>query len=89
MIKQDTTTRKTLRKGKEMRIFNLIIMTKKNYEESIAEAVNRSIEIDRRFKLSAIGEVMHSFEELKRNTWDVGRVRWMQKRITDVLGKGG
>ena len=72
-----------------MRIFNLIIMTKKNYEESIAEAVNRSIEIDRRIKWSAIGEVMHSFEELKRNTWDVGRVRWMQKRITDVLGKGG
>ena len=72
-----------------VKIFNLIITTKKNYEENIAEVVNRSLEIDRRFKWSAIGEVMHSFEELKRNTWDVERVNWMKKRIIDVLGERG
>ena len=72
-----------------VKIFNLIITTQKNYEENIAEVVNRSLEIDRRFKWSAIGEVMHSFEELKRNTWDVERVNWMKKRIIDVLGERG
>ena len=78
MIKQDTTTRKTLWKGKEMRIFNIIITTKANQQAREFEAFQRGMsEIDKALSKTnwyTIEPVIHSLKELRNNTWDVDRV---------------
>lgn len=68
-----------------MRIFNLIIKTTKQYEDDL----QRSTKKEMRILWSALSPVMHSFEELKRNTWDIDRVNWMQKWLIDIFEKRG
>lgn len=78
MIKQDTTTRKTLWEGKEMRIFGLVIMTKRKLKEITDDIYKQGLDdandIDVQSVWSAINPVIHSLKELRKNTWDVERV---------------
>ena len=61
-----------------MRIFNIIITTKKKQIEYCAKAFNqgwnacKKVEDD--FTWTAINPVIHSLKELRNNTWDVERV---------------
>ena len=74
MIKQDTTTRKTLWKGKEMRIFNIIITTKKKQDDFVISCMQRLERVDRMSVWSTIIPLIHSLQKLRNNTWDVDRV---------------
>lgn len=68
-----------------MRIFNLVITTKKEYDYKISESfvdgfsACRKIEEDfekvrNKVTWSAINPVVHSLKELRNNTWDIDRV---------------
>jgi hypothetical protein len=63
-----------VRKDKEMKIFNLIITTKKKHDDFTIKCMEI---LERQNKLSnwsAINPVIHSLKELRNNTWDVERV---------------
>lgn len=68
-----------------MKIFNLIITTKREYDYKISEsfvdgftrsrAMNeRAEKINDKVIWSAINPVVHSLKELRKNTWDTDRV---------------
>ena len=57
-----------------MRIFNLIITTKKEQDDLIISCMNKLEAVDRLSTWSAINPVIHSLQELRNNTWDVERV---------------
>ena len=86
MIKQDTTTRKTLWKGKEMRIFNIIITTKANQQarelEAFCQGWDACKKVEDDSTWSAINPVIHSLKELRNNTWDKDRcdkvINWLK-----------
>ena len=62
-----------------MRIFNLIITTKKEQDDLIISCMNKLEAVDRLSTWSAINPVIHDLEELKKNTWDIDRVENIQK----------
>ena len=61
-----------------LRIFNIIITTKKKQElrdkKCFAEGWARGTSFVRKDNWSAINPVIHSLKELRNNTWDVERV---------------
>lgn len=77
-----------------MKIFNLVIMTKKKYDRKIFESYRKGFDkcrdMDEEFKnihekniwLTVI-PVVHSLKELRKNTWDTNRVDTVIKFLTD------
>ena len=57
-----------------MKIFNLIITTKKKQYDLIIDCIQRLERADRMSVWSAINPVIHSLKELRNNTWDKDRV---------------
>lgn len=72
-----------------MRIFNLIITTKKKQIEYNAENFNLGWDASKKFydksTWSAINPVIHSLKELRKNTWDVERVDQAIEWLKDNL----
>lgn len=77
-----------------MKIFNLVIMTKEDYEQRLSdvflEGVLANKEIEEDFKKlqkktlwSTIRPVVHSLKELRNNTWDTDCVDTAIKYLTD------
>lgn len=66
-----------------MRIFNLVITTKKKQDDLIIGCMQRLDRVDRMSVWAAINPVIHSLKELRKNTWDVGRVDQAIKWLTD------
>lgn len=66
-----------------MRIFNLIITTKKKQDDLIISCMQRLDRVDRMSVWAAINPVIHSLKELRKNTWDVERVDKAIKWLTD------
>ena len=77
-----------------MKIFNLVIMTKKKYDRKIFESYRKGFDkcrdMDEEFKnihekniwLTVI-PVVNSLKELRKNTWDINRVDTAIKFLTD------
>jgi hypothetical protein len=63
-----------------MKIFNLIITTKKKQDDLIISCMQR---LDRMSVWAAVRPVIHSLKELRKNTWDVKRVDQAIKWLTD------
>ena len=76
-----------------MRIFNLVIMKKKDYDfelsDHFVDGYNTNRKLEERFKKvqdkinwSTINPVVHSLKELRKNTWDKNRVdnaiKWLK-----------
>lgn len=65
-------------KGKEMKIFNLIIISRNKYLNDLTEGFNAGWngceKIQNKAALTVINPVIHSLKELRKNTWDVERV---------------
>lgn len=61
-----------------IKIFNLIIMTKKKLMDEQIKCFNKgwdsSKKVEQDCTRSAINPVIHSLKELRKNTWDVERV---------------
>ena len=57
-----------------MKIFNLIITTKKKQDDLIIGCMQKLESVDRMSVWSAINPVIHSLKELRNNTWDKDRV---------------
>ena len=57
-----------------MKIFNLIITTKKKQDDLIIGCMQRLEIVDRMSVWAAINPVIHSLKELRNNTWDKDRV---------------
>lgn len=57
-----------------MKIFNLIITTKKKQDDLILSCLNRLEKVNRMGTWAAINPVIHSLKELRNNTWDKDRV---------------
>lgn len=57
-----------------MKIFNLIITTKKKQDDFIISCMQRLDRVDRMSVWAAINPVIHSLKELRNNTWDKDRV---------------
>lgn len=70
-----------------MKIFNLIITTKKKQEKYMDDygiELARELDIvDRMSVWAAINPVIQSLKELRKNTWDVERVDQAIKWLTD------
>ena len=66
-----------------MKIFNLIITTKKKQDDFIIGCMQRLDRVDRMSVWAAINPVIHSLKELRKNTWDVERVDQAIKWLTD------
>jgi len=70
-----------------MRIFNLVITTKKKQEKYMddhdVELARELDRIDRMSVWAAVRPVIHSLKELRKNTWDVERVDQAIKWLTD------
>lgn len=61
-----------------MKIFNIIITTKKKQIEDCVKTFNQGWDACKKLEddstWSAINPVIHSLKELRKNTWDVERV---------------
>ena len=77
-----------------MKIFNLIIKTKKEYDIDISEAFvdgfakcrnmsEKFEKINDKLTWSTLRPVVHSLKELRKNTWDTDRVDNAIKFLTD------
>ena len=66
-----------------MKIFNLIITTKKKQDDFIIGCMQRLDRVDRMSVWAAINPVIHSLKELRKNTWDVERIDQAIKWLTD------
>lgn len=70
-----------------MRIFNLIITTKKEQDhllcESRIQGMRDASDINNRTAWAAIIPVIHSLKELRNNTWDKDRCDKAIKWLTD------
>ncbi len=65
-----------------MKIFNLIITTKKAQDDFVIACMNRLDKLNKMSARAAINPVIHSLKELRKNTWDVDRVdhaiKWLE-----------
>lgn len=65
-----------------MKIFNLIITTKKKYEEQIQDSYLQgdldATVLEQRSTWSAINPVIHDLEKLRANTWDQDKITHIQ-----------
>jgi hypothetical protein len=66
-----------------MKIFNLIITTKKKQDDLIISCMQRLDRVDKMSVWAAVRPVIHSLKELRKNTWDVERVDQAIKWLTD------
>lgn len=66
-----------------MKIFNLIITTKKKQDDLIIGCMQRLESVDRMSVWGAINPVIHSLKELRNNTWDKDRVDGAIEWLTD------
>lgn len=66
-----------------MKIFNLIITTKKKQDDFIISCMKRLDRVDRMSVWAAVRPVIHSLKELRKNTWDVERVDQAIKWLSD------
>lgn len=66
-----------------MKIFNLIITTKKKQDDFAISCMERLARVDRMSVWAAINPVIHSLKELRNNTWDKERVDHAIKWLTD------
>ena len=66
-----------------MKIFNLIITTKKKQDDFAISCMERLARVDRMSVWAAFNPVIHSLKELRKNTWDVERVDQAIKWLTD------
>ena len=66
-----------------MKIFNLIITTKKKQEDFIISCMQRLDRVDRMSVWAAINPVIYSLKELRNNTWDKDRVDDAIKWLTN------
>lgn len=57
-----------------MKIFNLIITTKKKQDDFIISCMQRLDRVDRMSVWAEINPVIYSLQELRNNTWDKDRV---------------
>ena len=57
-----------------MKIFNIIITTRKKQDDFIISCMQRLDRVDRMSVWAAINPVIHSLKELRNNTWDKDRV---------------
>lgn len=57
-----------------MRIFNIIITTKKKQDDLVIGCMQRLDRVNRMSVWTAINPVINSLKELRNNTWDVERV---------------
>ena len=72
-------------KGKEMKIFNLHIITEKEIKELIDTAWNKGENLNKGFTRMLIRPVISSLIELRENTWDVERVDRMISWLTNMF----
>ena len=65
-----------------MRIFNIIITTKKKQDDLVISCMQRLDRVNRMSVWSAINPVIHSLKELRKNTWDKDRcdkvINWLK-----------
>lgn len=66
-----------------MKIFNLIITTKKKQDDFIINCMQRLDRVDRMSVWAAINPVIYSLQELRNNTWDKDRVDDAIKWLTN------
>lgn len=66
-----------------MKIFNLIITTKKKQDDFIISCMQRLDRVDRMSVWAAINPVIYSLKELRNNTWDKDRVDDAIKWLTN------
>lgn len=66
-----------------MKIFNLIITTKKKQDDFIIRCMQRLDRVDRMSVWAAINPVIYSLQELRNNTWDKDRVDDAIKWLTN------
>lgn len=73
-----------------MQIGKWIIWTKKRFDrynkmwgDHVQTCIRQTQSIDEKSVWVAINPVVHSLEELKKNTWDKDRVEQMQKWLKD------
>ena len=72
-------------KGKEMKIFNLHIITEEETKELIDRAWNEGENFNKGFTRMFIRPVISSLIELRENTWDVERVDRMIDWLNDMI----
>lgn len=68
-----------------MKIFNLIITTKKKQDDFIIGCMQRLERVNRMSVRAAINPVIHSLKELRNNTWDIDRVDGAIKWLTNIF----
>ena len=65
-----------------MKIFNIIITTKKKQDDLVISCMQRLDRVNRMSVWSAINPVIHSLKELRKNTWDKDRcdkvINWLK-----------
>lgn len=66
-----------------MKIFNIIITTKKKQYDLIISCMQKLDRVDRMSVWVAINPVIHSLKELRNNTWDKDRVDCAIERLTN------
>lgn len=66
-----------------MKIFNIIITTRKKQDDFIISCMQRLERVDRMSVWAAINPVIHSLKELRNNTWDKDRVDGAIKWLTN------
>lgn len=66
-----------------MKIFGLVIMTKKKFDEvnhnSFVDGVNTAYRLKEKSEWSAINPVIHDLERLRANTWDQDKITHIQE----------
>ena len=76
-----------VKRGKEMKIFNIIITTKKKQElrdkKCFAEGWDRGKFFINQNTWSAINPVIYDLERLRANTWDQDKITYIQKWLKD------
>jgi hypothetical protein len=66
-----------------MRIFNLIITTKKKQDDFIIACMQRLEKVNNLSTWAAINPVIHDLEKLRANTWDQDKITKIQNRLKD------
>lgn len=62
-----------------MKIFNLIITTKKKQDDFIISCMQRLDRVDRMSVWAAINPVIYSLEELREDTWNQDKITKIQE----------
>lgn len=66
-----------------MKIFNLIITTKKKQDDLIIGCMQRLDRVDRMSVWATINPVIHSLEELRADTWNQDKITKIQEWLTN------